>query len=131
MTNSINRLAIALIATAGLALPAASAMAADAPTAAPVSFSVKTTTDYNVRAGVDAFRKGNFERSVAYNEAAIKSRMSAKRKAVAQSNLCAALANLGELEKAEAACDAALELRPDLKEAAQNKSALNFKLVQK
>lgn len=131
MTNPINRFAIALIATAGLALPAASAMAADAPAPAPYTFTVKTTTDYHVKAGAEAFKRGDFQRSVSYANAALKAGMSDRRAAVAQSNLCASYAHLGDLEKAAEACDAALELRPGYSAAESNKAALTIKLAQK
>lgn len=116
--------ALAITAT----LPAASAMAADAPTN---GFVVKSTTDGRIKLGVKAFKKGDFERSASYNRQAIKASLSRKKTAIAQSNLCAAYAKLDLMDEAQTACTAALELRPDYAPALANKAALTIRLAQK
>ena len=76
-----------------------------------------------------AFKKGDFQRSAKMSEAAIKNKISKRRQAVAQSNLCAALGELGQFEDAANACDTALELRPGYATAEANKSALTIRLA--
>ena len=51
--------------------------------------------------------------------------------AIAQSNLCAAYAAMGDMDDAKAACDAAIELRADYAPAIANKTALTVKLAEK
>ena len=109
------------------ALPAASAMAAEAPTE---TFQVSSTTDGLVKLGVKAYKRGDYERSVKMNEQALRSSLSSRRLAVAQSNLCASYAKLDMMDKAQEACAAALELRPDYAPALANKNALTIRLVQ-
>lgn len=116
--------AIAMTAT----LPAASAVAADAPSA---NFVVKSTTDARIKLGVKAFNKGDFERSASYNRQAIKASLSRRKTAIAQSNLCATYAALDMMDDAQTACTAALELRPDYAPAQANKAALTIRLAQK
>ena len=124
------RKAVAMIATVTL-MSAASAMAADTTAPAQTGFETASTTNGNVRLSVKAFKKGNFERSVAFSKAALKSNMSNRRAAIAQSNLCAAYGEMGELELAAEACDKALELRPDYQPAVANREALTIRLAQK
>ena len=124
------RKAVAMIATATL-LSAASAMAADQTVPATDGFEVMTTTNGKVRAAVKAFNKGDFKRSVVFSKSALKSKMSDRRAAIAQSNLCAAYGELGELELASEACDTALDLRPGYAPAIANREALTFRLAQK
>ncbi len=99
----------------------ASASAQDA--GAMADYAVRSTSDVNIKMGVKAFKAGEFDRAVAFNQKAIKSGLSKSRKAIAYSNLCAALAAQGDRAAAVAACDSALALRPELKEAAQNRAA--------
>lgn len=95
------------------------------------NFVVKTTTDGNIKRSVKAFNQGEFERSIAYSKKALDSGLSKRRKAIAQSNLCAALAVTGNMDAANAACTDALALRPDYEPAQLNKSALTIMLAQK
>lgn len=131
MTHSIIRKGLMTVAALAITFPAASAMAADVSAPTEASFVVKSASDNLIRMGVKAFRKGNFEKSVRLNQAAIKTSLSAPREAIAQSNLCASYALLGDMEQAQAACTAALELRPGLTQAQTNKAALTIKLAQK
>jgi len=116
--------ALAITAT----LPAASAMAADRSSD---NFVVTTTTDGLVKLGVKAFKRGDFKKSVKYNNQALRSSMSRKKKAIAHSNLCATYAKLEMMDEAQKACTAALELRPDYVAAQANKAALTIRLAQK
>ncbi len=117
------------IAALSLMAPAITASATDA---APENvFTVKTTTDYRVKKAAKAFKKGEFERSIAYSNQALNAGLSRKRKAIAYSNICAAEASLGNMEAASKACDSALDLRPDYAPALSNKAALRVMLAQK
>ena len=124
------RKAVAAIATATL-LSAASAMAADSTAPATAAFEMSSTTNGKIRAGIKAFKKGDYQRSVTFHKSALKAKMSDRRAAIAQSNLCAAYGQLGELELASEACDTALELRPGYAPAVANREALTIKLAQK
>ena len=124
------RKAVAMIAAATV-LSAASAMAADTTAPANAGFEVASTTNGNIRAGIKAFKKGDYQRSVTFTKAALKGKMSDRREAIAQTNLCAAYGELGELELASEACDTALELRPGYAPAVANRDALTIKLAQK
>lgn len=121
-----------VLGTAALTLPA-SAMANEGAveTTTPTEFQVVSTSNGLVRDGVKAYKKGDFEKSVALNKAVIRIRPSKRKIAVAQSNLCAGLAMLGNLEQAETACDEALRLRPGFEPAQSNKTLLAIKLAQK
>jgi len=105
------------------ALTAGGAMAADN------TFTVTKAADNYITASVKAFKKGDFDRSAKFSEAAINNKISKRRQAIAQSNLCAALGEMGEFEKAGEACDTALELRPGYAPATANKNALTVRLA--
>ncbi len=120
-------MAVMTALTLSVALPAASAMAAEMTD----GFSVTSTTDGKIRAGVSAFKKGDYSKSVSFHRAALKSSLSARKAGIAQSNLCAAYAKLEMMDKAQAACFAALELRPGYAPAKANKAALTIRLAQK
>lgn len=113
--------------TFSAALPAASAMATDAPAGA---FRVNSTTDGLIKLGVKAFKSGDYKRAVKMNEQATRSSLSRRKLAVAQSNLCASYAKLDMINKAQGACTAALDLRPGYAPAVANKEALTIKLAQ-
>ena len=100
---------------------------------APVegTFVAETTTDGLIKMSAKAFDKGDYKKAAALSDQAIRSGLSKKRKAVAQSNLCAAHGALGNIEEAVAACDTALELRPGYGPAETNRSALNILVAQK
>jgi len=100
-------------------------------TAPSTELTVQSTTDGMIKLGAKAFQKGEFERSLAYSKRAVKSGLSKKRKAIAQSNICAANAALGNMDAAREACDAALDLRPGYEPAQDNKAALTVMLAQK
>lgn len=107
------------------ALPAASAYAADDT----MTFTVKTASDSTVISGVSAYKKGDYQKAVSIMRVSLKSSLSSRRAALVQSNLCAAYGELGEMDKAQAACSAALELRPDYAPALSNKAALTTRLA--
>lgn len=131
MTYSPFKLALSLVAAAGISFSAPSAMAADQKNPSHAAFTVKSAADSNIRTGAQEFRKGNYERSAARSRAALKSSISLRRAAIAHSNLCAAYAIMGDMKKAEEACNMALTLRPDYLPAQGNKAALTIKLAQK
>ena len=105
---------------------------ANAGDTAPASndFVVKSSTDAMIKLSVKAFNNGEYERSIAYSQRALDSGLSKSRKAVAQNNLCAANAVLGQMDEAAEACNAALELRPEFEPAQTNKAALTVLLAQ-
>jgi len=134
--KSIGLSALAAVALT-VTLPAASAMAADASTAsaAPVTstavFQVKSAADGKIRAGVSAFEKGDYQKALTFNRSALSGGgLSPRKAAIVQSNLCAAYAMIGEMDKASSACATALELRPNYAPAKANKAALTVKLAQ-
>lgn len=116
--------ALAITAT----LPTASAMASDAATG---DFIVQKTTDGRIKLGVNAYKKGDFKKAVRMTHSALKTSLSPKKAAIAHSNLCASYAKLEMLDKAQQACAAALELRPDYEAALTNKASLTIRLAQK
>lgn len=131
MTHLNFRTGLLTLAAMTLTFPAASAMAADVSAPAASSFIVKSAADDNIRRAAKAYKKGEIETSIRINRRALNSSLSAKRAAIAHSNLCASYATIGEMDKAQAACAAALELRPDYAPAMANKAALTVKLAQK
>jgi len=116
--------ALAITAT----LPTASAMASEASAG---NFIVEKTTDGRIKLGVKAFKKGDFEKTVRATRSALNTSLSPRKAAIAHSNLCAAYAKLEMLDKAQQACAAALELRPDYEAAQTNKASLTIRLAQK
>lgn len=119
--------ALTAMMSIGLTLPAASAMAAEAPAH---SFQVKSSSGSTISAGAKAFKKGQYAKSAMFSRAAIKSSLSHRREAIAQSNLCAAYGAMGEMENARLACKAALDLRSDYAPAIANTKLLTVTLAQ-
>lgn len=117
---------LALTLTAGLGF-AAPAFAADSKNDS--GFVISTTADGNIRAGVNAFKQGDYKKAAVFQKAALKGKMRAKKAAIAQSNLCAAYGAMGELEAAREACTAALSLRPDYAPAMTNQAQVTVKLA--
>lgn len=116
--------AMAIIAAA-IILPAAGATAADNS-----GFIAKSASDSNIRAAATSFEKGDYAKSVAFSKAALRASMSTRRQAIAYTNLCAAYGELGDMERANIACDKALELRPGYEAAEDNKAALTIRLAE-
>ena len=126
MTKTFKNLALAG-ATAVAIMLAPAAFAGDNTNAA---FSVERTSNPAVRVAVKAFKKGDYAKSVQFSQQALRSGLSKSRASVAQSNLCASHAMLGEMEKAAEACVAALDLKPENETALANSKALTVKLAQ-
>ena len=126
-TKPVAVTALTALMSVGLTLPAASAMAAEAPAH---SFQVKSASGSTIGAGAKAFKKGDFEKSAMFSRVAIKSSLSNRREAIAQSNLCAAYGAMGDMENARLACKSAIKLRPDFAPAIANTKALTYKLAQ-
>ncbi|MGB0906227.1 MAG: tetratricopeptide repeat protein [Maricaulaceae bacterium] len=124
--NILVKSSASILIALGLSLSATSAMAAD--TTSPI-YQVKNASGGVISAGAKEFRKGNFKKSITYSNAALKSSLSKRRQAIAQSNLCAAYAELGDFNKAGKACTKALVLRPGYAPAAANKAALTIQLA--
>ena len=135
-SRSLKALAICSISAAAFILPA-SVMAGETAPAAPTvttvaaDYQVKTSSNGLIKSGVKAFNKGNFAKAVSLNKAVIRSRPNRTKTAIAQANLCASLAKLDKIEQAAVACDAALELRPELEVAKSNQALLQVRLAQK
>ncbi len=125
MTKTMKNLVLAGATAAAIALSPA-AFAGETSQ----SFNVERTTNPAVRVAVKAFKKGDYERSVRLNQQALRKGLSSSRASVAQSNICASYAMLGELEKAGEACQAALDLKPDNDVASANKAALTVRMAQ-
>ena len=123
--------AVAIAFTALIPASATAGQDSNAAVTMPTQFEVTRATDGVIKMGVTAFNKGDYAKSVAMNKAAIRSGISKRKKAIAQSNLCASWAMLGDLVQAEKACEAALELRPDYDPAVANMNLLTIKLAQK
>lgn len=93
------------------------------------AFQAASASDAKIRVGATAFKKGDFKKAAVFNQAALDGRLSPKKKAIAQSNLCAAYAELGQMGAAKTACDTALALRPSFAPAQHNAKALSVKLA--
>lgn len=122
--KSARRLTHGVMAAAGLAVLGMMALPASAQDAAPKSqaeFTMRKTTNTAVKFAVSAFNDGDYMRSALYSEKALEAGLSPKRRAVAYSNLCAALGAAGKLDAALEACDQALTLRPTMSEALNNR----------
>lgn len=125
--------ALGTLSAATLILPV-SAMADEtetAPIAAASEFQVKSSSNGLIKSGVKAFNRGDYAKSVALNKAVIRIRPSRMKTAIAQTNLCASYAKLGDFVQAETACEAAPNLRPDLETVRSNQALLRTRLVQK
>ncbi len=129
MTIRTTLLALSAAAMMTTTLAATPAMAGDNPSIFS-QWKVETSTDYYVKAGAKAFKKGDYNRSVAYSNKAIDKGLSSKREAIAYSNLCAAHGALHETAAAAEACDKALELRPDYAPAQANQAGLRTLFAQ-
>lgn len=131
--GAIATLAICTVSAATLILPT-SAMAGE-NTATPVTvatdFQVKSSSNGLIKSGVKAFNSGDYAKSVAMNKAVIRVRPSRMKTAIAQANLCASYAKLGDTQQAATACEAALKLRPELEIAKANQTLLRTQLAQK
>ncbi|PHR59247.1 MAG: hypothetical protein COA47_09805 [Robiginitomaculum sp.] len=119
-----------LIKTIALGLSMSLAGIAMAPMAtaagAEPTFALKSNSNGKIRAGANAFQKGDFSKAAFFQKAALKSGLSKSRKAAAYTNLCAAEGALGNLEAAKTACASALELRPDAWQAANNSGVVEW-----
>jgi len=123
-------LTLAAVSMMAPAMVPSMAQAGDTTTNAP-HMAVKTTSNAYVKLGVKAYKNGEFDRSIAFHKRALNDGLSKSRRAIAQSNLCASYAAIGDMEAATEACDAALELKPGYELAVANKSALTVLLAQK
>lgn len=123
MTKSLVNIMVIAAIGAGLSVPAQAQTGATA-----ADYVVRKTSDVRIKMGISAFKDGDYERAASYNLKALKAGLSKSRKAIAYNNLCAALGAQGDYAGAVEACDSALELRPDLKEAAQNRAAVQAQL---
>ncbi len=113
------KLAALTLAVAGMTT---SALAADS---AP-QFSVAKTATRTIASGASAFQKGDFQKSIAFSRYALKQGLKKSRKAVAYSNLCAALGAEGRYDEAVDACDSALKIAPQNWQAFSNRAAVNW-----
>lgn len=98
----------ALFASAALVLavaPAAQAQSQDCP-AAPAFVSM-TTANANVRASASRIERGDWSTAEHFARSALNSGTTSRNKAAASVNLCAALANQGRADTAQACDDAA------------------------
>lgn len=121
----------ALILAAALSLLSPLAMPSAAAQDASPQFEVRKTTNTAVKFSVTAFNDGDYSKAARYSRMAITSGLSPNRRAVAYNNLCASLGAMSEAEDnlsaALDACDAALELRPSLSEALNNRGMIRMK----
>lgn len=93
----------------------------------PTEFVVTTASGKYVKEGIAAFEKRDYPRSVAMNKAALRLKPKGKTAAAALSNLCASWALLDEAFRAEAACQAALTIKPNYGPAQSNLELLESK----
>ncbi len=118
----------ALVAlTLSVSLPAASAMANEAPSG---NFNVTSTTNGLIKLGVKAFKRGDYKRAIKLTEQATRAPISKKKLSIAYSNLCASYAKVDMIDLAQKACVTALDLRPAYEPAQANKAALTIRLAQ-
>lgn len=111
--------AAAVMMVTGLSVASASAAQAQACEPAFVS---QSTAHRSVRASVQRFDRGQWREAAHFAREALSRRNAAPTMAAAQTNLCGALANLGDAGAAEA-CDAAVEANEGGWEALNNRGA--------
>ncbi|MFC4724889.1 hypothetical protein AB6B38_02320 [Glycocaulis abyssi] len=111
--------AAAAMMAAGLSV--ASATSAEAQACEP-AFVSQSTAHRSVRASVQRFERGQWRQAAHFANEALSRRNAAPTMAAARTNLCGALANLGDAGAAEA-CDAAVEANEGGWEALNNRGA--------
>ncbi|WP_429912716.1 hypothetical protein [Glycocaulis sp.] len=114
--------AAAAMMAAGLSV--ASASAAEAQACEP-SFVAQSTAHRSVRASVQRLERGQWRETAHFANEALSRRNAAPTMAAARTNLCAALANLGDAGAADA-CDAAVEANEGGWEALNNRGAAHY-----
>lgn len=119
-SSPIVSLAAVAIAAAGLSFTGLSS-AAEAQSCTP-GFVAQSTAHRSVRASVQRFERGQWREAAHFANEALSRRNAAPTMAAARTNLCGALANLGDAGAAEA-CDAAVEANEGGWEALNNRGA--------
>lgn len=115
-----------ILMTAAAAIMATGLSFADASTAqaqaCEPAFVAQSTAHRSVRASVQRFERGQWREAAHFAREALSRRNAAPTMAAAQTNLCGALANLGDAGATEA-CDAAVEANEGGWEALNNRGA--------
>jgi len=113
-----------LIASA-LVLTGSSSVYAQTCEAEP-RFATHRTSNSSVRAQYNALEREDYRQSIYFGLDALQSGTSTRHKVAAMSNLCVAYANIGEVERALAACDGAIELSSEAWRAYNNRGAIRW-----
>jgi Flp pilus assembly protein TadD len=103
----------------------ANAPAAFAETSAP-GFAVQKAADAGIRAGYQAYARGDYKIAATITQKATAKGMKKSRRSIAYSNLCAALGQQGALVEAGEACDTALTLAPKNWQARNNLGVVHY-----
>lgn len=122
-SSSIVSLAAVAMAAAGLSFTGL-ASAAEAQACEP-GFVAQSTAHRSVRASAQRLERGQWRETAHFANEALSRRNAAPTMAAARTNLCAALANLGDDGAAEA-CDAAVETNEGGWEALNNRGAARY-----
>ncbi|MBL4618293.1 MAG: hypothetical protein JKY46_11420 [Robiginitomaculum sp.] len=115
-------------AVIGLSLAVASLSVAPVAFSADANpvFATKSISNSKIRAGVNAFEKGDFTKAAFFQKTALKSGLSKSRKVAAYTNLCAAEGALGNLQDAKTACSSALQIAATSWEALNNQGVVQW-----
>lgn len=100
-------------------------------TETPTEFVIASASGKYLQAGITAYERRDYPKSVAMNKAALRAGPKAKTAAAAQSNLCASWAMLNDPVRAKAACEAALVINPAYQPAQSNADLLDAKRAPK
>jgi len=115
-----------LAATAALAFIGVLATPAAHAEAATPAFAVQSTAGSHMRLGYNAYQAGDFEKAAKFTIKGTKKGIKKSRRAIAYSNLCAALGQQGALDAAREACASALEMAPNNWRAMNNRGVVNY-----
>jgi len=120
--NTFKTVGLSLVLLAGALVISSTVTAAETTP----EFAIKSVSNGEIRAGVAAFKKGDYARAAFFQQSALKGSLSKSRKTAALANLCAAEGAQGNLEAAAMACDQALVLSPNSADALNNREVVTY-----
>jgi len=90
------------------------------------AFAVQSTAGSYMRLGYNAYQAGDYKKAAKFTTKGTVKGIKKSRRAIAYSNLCAALGQQGTLDAARKACASALELSPTNWRALNNRGVVNY-----
>lgn len=115
-----------LAATAALAFIGVLATPAAHAEAGTPAFAVQSIAGSHMRLGYNAYQAGDYEKAARFTTKGTVKGIKKSRRAIAYSNLCAALGQQGVLDAAREACASALEMAPNNWRAMNNRGVVNY-----